>query len=540
VAEEGDFSAAGAAHISSFNVLDRPLLKLEGGEDRYGRIVAAGSPRLGGGHLLYAGEVLHHDGPWVNPDGFRKLNGVLRYSRGGQQDGFSLTASGYDARWTSTDQVAQRAVDDGTISRFGTLDPSDGGRTRRLALSGEWRRSGASGRTEVEAFGIDYRLNLFSNFTYFLDDPENGDQYEQEDRRTVAGLKASHRWLGRWGTREVENVAGVQVRNDDIPTVGLYHTRDRVRLGVFRKDAVTQRSGSAFAQNATQWTSWLRTIAGVRADYYRFDVDSDNPANSGADDASLVSPKLTAVLGPWSHTEVYLNAGYGFHSNDVRGRTSTVDPKTNEPSASTNPLVRAKGAEIGLRTTALRNVHSTVTVWGLDIASELIFVGDAGATEASRPTRRVGVEWANYVNLKPWLTLDADFAYSHARFRDDDVAGDRVPGATEGVASVGLTVEDVKHVSGSLRLRYFGPRPLIEDNRVRSVASTTFNARVRYAITRRYGLSFDVFNIFDAAATDVDYFYASRLPGEAPDGVDDVHTHPLEPRAFRASLTVAF
>jgi outer membrane receptor protein involved in Fe transport len=539
-ATEGDFSAAGNINVSYLNVLDRPLVKLEGGEDRFGRALFAASSRIGRGHLLYAAEAYHNDGPWQNPDDLEKWNGILRFSLGDQQNGFSLTATGYRGRWSSTDQVPRRAVDDGRLDRFGAVDTSDAGETHRLTLAGEWRKSTSAGLTVVKAYGIDYGLDLFSNFTNFLDDPENGDQFEQKDERTVLGASVSQRFLSGWLGRDVESVVGVQGRRDRIPLVGLYHTALRQRLETIREDDVTQSSGSAFAQTSIQWTSQVRTTAGLRGDLYHFDVASVDPANSGTRTASLVSPKLGVVLGPFRNTEVYGNWGWGFHSNDARGSVQTRDPRTGEPVDPVDPLVRARGAEIGLRTVVAGRYHGTVAFWGLDIASELLFVGDAGTTEASRPSRRVGFEWSNELEVAPWLTFDADLAWSRARFRDADPAGDLIPGAVEGVVSAGAAVHDVGPWSGSLRLRYFGPRPLIEDDSVRSSASTTLNARASYRLSSRYTLNLDVFNLANAKAGDIDYFYTSRLPGEPLAGIDDVHTHPLEPRTVRASITATF
>ena len=238
--------------------------------------------------------------------------------------------------------------------------------------------------------------------------------------------------------------------------------------------------------------------------------------------------------------DMYANAGFGFHSNDGRGSVQTRDPKTGEPVSPVDLLVRAKGAEIGLRTLALKSFHSTLAFWGLDIASELLFVGDAGTTEASRPSRRLGFEWSNVYSPATWLSLDADFAYSRARFRDDDPAGDRIPGAIEGVVSAGASIHDHGPLSASLRLRYFGPRPLVEDDSVRSKAATTLNARVTYRFSPRYALNVDAFNLTNAKVSDIDYFYTSRLRGEPLAGVDDVHTHPLEPFTVRASFSLTF
>jgi hypothetical protein len=538
-AEQGDFSAAGSINVNYLNVLDRPLVKLEGGQSGFGRILFASSSALGHGQVLYAAEAHHSDGPWVIPDDYRRLNAVVRYSRGNQQSGLSLTALAYSGRWHSTDQVPRRAVENGRIDRFDAIDPTDRGETHRYSLSGEWRRSSTLGLTQVKAYAIDYGLDLFSNFTYFLDDPVNGDQFEQQDDRSILGAGVTQRFLSRLFGRDAENAVGLQGRLDDIPTVGLHHTRATQRLATIREDDVNQKSGAAFLQTSIQWTSTLRSVAGVRGDLYGFDVHGSDPANSGRRTASIVSPKLSVVLGPWKKTEAYANWGWGFHSNDARGAVQTRDPRIGHAVEPVDPIVRAKGAELGLRSLALPRYQTALAVWGLDIDSELLFVGDAGTTEASRPSRRVGVEWSNVYAVRSWLTFDADLAWSRARFRDG-VPGDRIPGAVEGIVSAGVSVQDLGPFSGSVRLRCFGPRPLVEDDSVRSQASTTLNARASFWLNPRYLLSVDVFNLADAMASDIDYFYESRLPGEPAEGIADVHTHPFEPRSIRVSLSAFF
>jgi outer membrane receptor protein involved in Fe transport len=539
-AEEGDFASAGAVHVNYLNLLEKPLAVVQGGSGRFGRALFAASPAAGKGFLLYALELGTNDGPWTRPDDFRKLNGVLRYTQGDQRGGFSVTAMGYSAKWNASDQIPSRAVANGTLARFGLIDETAGGQTSRYTLASEWQRNSSNTLTQAAAYAIQYRLNLFSNFTYFLDDPVDGDQFEQADDRLVAGGRGSHRWLARWGSVAVENLIGIQARHDDIRNVGLYRTRERERLSTTRQDRVQETSGGLYGQTSLQWSSWLRTVAGLRADHYRFDVRANDTINGGRDTAALLSPKLTVILGPWRNTELYANGGSAFHSNDARGVTIRIDPATGQPTDRVTPLVRSRGAELGLRSTAMPRVHITAALWALDLASELLFVGDAGTTEPSRPSRRTGLELATFYNLSEWLALDVEYAYSRARFRNADAGGDRIPGAIEGVASVALSVIDVGKLSGELRYRYFGPRPLIEDDSVRSDASSLFNARVGYRVTPRIRLDFDVFNILDAHVSDVDYFYTSRLPGESPAGVDDVHFHPVEKRAFRVGVTTTF
>ena len=539
-AEEGDFSAAGAIHMSYLNVLERPIIKVEAGEDGYRRALLAVSPRVGKGNLLAAFELGTNDGPWVRPDDYRKINGVLRYSQGTAQSGFSVTGLFYDAKWNSTDQVPERAIDSGLIPRFGNIDPTDGGRSHRHSLIAAWQQGDARSVTRVEAFVSQYGLDLFSNFTYFLGDPQNGDQFEQRDSRWVTGLQASRLWVLGGTEHPSELTIGTQIRNDDIAPVGLYPTRGRERLSTTREDDVRQASASLYAQVDTQWTSKVRTVVGMRGDLYRFDVASSDPQNSGRETASRPSPKLTLALGPWARTEVYANYGWGFHSNDARGTTITRDPSTGEPALRVDPLVRARGAELGVRTLAAPGLHATVAYWGLDLDSELLFVGDAGTTEASRPSRRRGIELTADYAPRSWLKLDASYAYSRARFTDPDPVGDRIPGAIEGVFAAGVAVHDVHRWSGSLRVRWFGPRPLIEDDSVRSQSSTLVNADLSFTLKPGWSIQASVLNLLDAKVSDIDYFYTSRLPGEPLQGVDDVHTHPSAPRTFRIGLAASF
>lgn len=543
-ADEGDFSSAGSSNVNYFNVLDRPLVELSGGSDGWGRFLGAASPKVGGGHLLAALELNHNDGPWVLANDYKKANGILRYSRGDAQDGFSLTGLAYSADWNATDQVPLRAIEGGTISRWGNIDPTDNGHTYRYAVAADIQRSGMGHTTRMTAYVQRYGLNLFQNFTYFLDDPVNGDQFEQEDRRWILGGQATHRRLGHLGTHDTESSFGTEVRYDAIGTVGLYRTAQGSRLSTIREDKVGQFSVGMFAQTEIEWNGALRTTFGLRGDVYRFQVDSDEPRNSGTEVEGILSPKVSAVLGPWADTELYVSAGLGFHSNDGRGSTITIDPATRDPVDSVTPLVRALGAEFGVHTVRVPGLQTTVSVWRLGFDSELLFVGDAGTTEASRPSRRYGVEITNYARPQPWLILDLDVAFSRARFTDSDPAGDFVPGSLSRVVSAGIAIAPAEAGTpgpfGGLRLRHFGPRPLIEDESVQSAATSLVSGEVGYRFSNRLQLGFEAFNLFDSEVSDIDYFYTSRLPGEPTEGIDDIHTHPAQPRSARVSLQVRF
>lgn len=537
-AEQGDFATAGASNITYATVLDHPLANIEAGTFGFARVLAAASPKLGSGHMLAAFETSTNAGPWDVPDSYRKFNGVVRYSRGDAVNGVSLTAMGYRGTWNATEASPVRAVESGLIDRFGSIDATDGGSTYRYSLSGEWQRGGNTAVTKVSAFGLVYDLDLISNFTFFLDDPVRGDQQEQVDHRFTSGVKVSQRRLARWAGRSVQNIVGMQIRNDNIPTVALYHTQRRVRLDTRGESAAGVTSAGIYGQNEIEWSRWFRTLAGLRADGSRYRVDALDTANSGTTSAGLVSPKGGATWGPWKGTELYLNAGSGFHSNSALGTTMTRDARGN-PVDRVTPLVRAWGAELGVRSVAVPHLQSTVSLWTLRLGSELVYNGDIGATEPGPASARHGVEIANYYSPYKWLVFDADLSLSRARFRDAE-AGQYVPEAVGTVVSAGASIDGYRRTFGSLRWRYFGPRALIEDNSVRSASTSLVNLQAGYQPAARVRVVGDMFNLFDADVSDIDYYFTSRLPGEPLEGVDDRHFHPAVPRTFRISATVAF
>jgi len=549
-ARSGDFSSAGSADVMYRSTLEAPFAAVTLGERGYRRIVGAGSHEIAPGvQLLGAVEWLRNDGPWTVPEGLRKTNAVLTLSAGAGAEGWSASFMGYDARWTSTDQVPQRLIDAGTYNgkpfgRFDSLDPSDGGETRRTSVSGEWhRKTDAGATTRVSAYAIDYRLELFSNFTYALERPAGGDQFSQQDKRSVYGLAASHAFDHRLGSLAARTEFGTQLRHDRI-RVGLFDTVARSITGVTRDDEVRETMLSVYGQSSIELTPWLRTVLGLRADNARLDVDSLSlAANSGRARDTMLSPKFSLVLGPWAKTELYFNAGRGMHSNDARGTTATVDPRSGAPVDKVPGLVASRGMELGVRTEWLAGLQSSLALWKLDFDSELVYIGDAGATEPNRPSKRIGIEWNNRWIPKPWLLVDADLAWTRARFSDSDPAGERIANSVDKVASVALTLRELGPWSTSLQWRYLGAGPLTEDNSVRSNASSTFNLRV----SRRLGrgvwgdseLTLDVFNLFDRKVNDIEYFYESRLPNEAAP-VPGKHVHAAEPRTLRLTLQLGF
>jgi hypothetical protein len=331
--------------------------------------------------------------------------------------------------------------------------------------------------------------------------------------------------------------AGVQARGDIIGGLGLAHTVARRRVETVREDRVRETGAGVFVEAESRWRPWLRSVLGLRADGYAFEVRSDRAENSGDRTAGIVSPKASLVVAPSPTTELYLSGGWGFHSNDARGTTIRVDPATGEPASRVNPLVRSRGAEVGLRASPVRDLRSTVSLWVLGLDSELLFVGDAGATEPSAGSRRSGVTFASFYRPVPSLSLDADVSFARARFRGVPADAAHVPGALENVVAGGMTWLPGDHGAfGALRVRRFGAYPLVEDDAVRARASTLLNADAGYLLRSGLRVQVSVLNLANSRADDIQYYYPSRLPGEAAGGVDDVHFHPAEPRQLRVSL----
>lgn len=556
---DGDFASAGSARIETMRKMKQNFVQLTAGENNYQRLLAAGSAKVGQGDLLAAVDLSRYDGPWQEPENLHKENAILRYSEGSTSNGWSVVAQHYQAKWDATDQIAQRAVEQGLIDRFGSLDRSSGGDSQRSSLAFSQNISQPEYRQRINAYIMDYQLNLFSNFSYFLTDPLRGDQFEQADRRTVMGGQAQRTWLNQWQGRDMQNTLGVDLRHDQIRQVGLYQTDQRQRFATIRQDQVQQSALALYAENQMQWQPWLRSIVGLRADAYRFDVESDRPENSDRVNDEIFSPKASVVFGPWQKTEYYLSYGTGFHSNDARGTTIRINPDPRDagflqPLDRVTPLVRTQGAEFGIRSELIPQLHSTLSFWQLRSDSELLFIGDAGTTEASRPSRRQGIEWTNVYQPNNVINIDADFAWSRSRFRDQDAAGQYIAGAIERTASAGLRYTPTgtwSAWSAGLRARYFGSRPLIEDNSVRSASSTLLNAQVGYQFSPRLQGSVEILNLLDKKANDIEYLYESCLRSEANtpacdataasrDGVTDRHFHPTEPRTWRASLRMNF
>lgn len=536
-ADVGDFSGAGAADLSLSSVAPQSLAKVGFGENDFLRLLAVGDVAASTGNLLLAYEGQRYDGPWTDIDeDLHKHNAVLTYARPLEGGRLSLTFMGYDNAWNSPDQIPQRAVDQGVIARLGSLDTTVGGESSRYSLSGRWTHVA----WDVAAYAIQYDLSLWSNFTYFLDDPVNGDQFQQVDQRSLYGFDASRHFHATLGSRVVQSTVGWQLRYDDIDEVGLHRSTARQRTGTVRSDTVEELSTALYWQGQMELAKRLTGRLGLRYDYYDVKVASDRVANSGSADDSILSPKGSLTYRFNDQYEAYLSAGQGFHSNDARGATITTDPASGTPADRVDLLVRSEGTEVGLRFFDEQRLNASAAVWMLDLDSELLFVGDAGNTEASRASRRYGVEVTAYYWLGKDWNLDAELAWTRSRFTQDDPAeGNFIDGSLPIVASAGIGFKPQAGWNGSLRVRHFGKRTLDSFDSVNSDPTTVVNLGVGHRWTR-WSLALEALNLLDSKDHDIDYFYASRLSGEPAAGVDDLHFHPIEPRTLRLSASYEF
>jgi hypothetical protein len=612
-ASQGDFSTAGSYNIYFKNTI-APTASFGIGDYGYDRLFTAGSPALGAGHFLYGLEVYHDNGTFAKPDEYRKLNALLRYSITRGPNDFSLTGFAYDGAFDSTDQIPQRLVDSGLLGPYGYVDPTDGGTTHRYALSAQWQHQAPNGIFKAGAYGVSSYLDLFSDFTYDYYDANNyynttanpitcnpafttctpngagqprasnyasycpaytaprgaaehsitpaayafqcGDQREQLDERFISGFNVSRSFV----TPGSVTTVGASTRNDDVSTLGLFLVQNRVRLpgGTLSDDAVVERGSALYVQSQIRLGK-LRVEPGVRADYYGFHDDAFLPENSGAGAATMINPKGNVAYAFSARDELYLDYGSSFHSNDVRGVTYVDDPQTHAPFDSTgapvgqNPLLnRSVGEEVGFRHAA-GPITSTVSLWELYQADELVFDGDHGTTSLGGPTQRKGLELSNFYRPRAWLTFDADFATSSARFLDDPQhQGTGVPESLNAVVSAGATV-DKPHYAASLRVRYFGPRTLDTQGDASSPPSTLVNGQFTAKLGGRRRITLDVFNILNAQVPDVTYYYNSWLPYDAKNqanlqnpainpalgggGINDYHFHPAEKRVVRLTLS---
>ncbi|MDP9008077.1 MAG: TonB-dependent receptor [Pseudomonadota bacterium] len=569
-ADEGDFATAGTASIGLVNEVDTSAL-LGYGADGYRRTLLEASTPLAGGTLIGAGEIYRNDGPFDVPDDYHRLNGILRYFRGDAQDYYTVTAMAYSGKWHSTDQVPQRAIDAGLIDRFGSLNPTDGGISSRSSLSFNRVRRTDDDQVQFSAYVIRYKLDLWSTFTDYLKEPVNGDQMLQHDDRVIYGLKASKSWFCNLFGLPMSNLVGLQTRLDDIRDVGIFSAFDRQVIGMTQNARILESNGALYGESSIRWLSSVRTTLGLREDRFEFDVkdkmlNGDGSCNIASDPlgcitgkkgASIFSPKLGVVLGPWARTTYFLNLGDGYHSNDARGVTRNGGNSGQTP---VTPLTRARSAEVGLATQILPNLETRFDIFQLKLRSELVFDGDAGVIAPRGATTRTGVEWSSAYHLNSWLVAEFNAARTEARFDSnvtaDDlgcgaaslthpcsqpiaIVGRYVPNSPTHVIDAGLTAQRDAGWFGALRARHFGESPLVGDNSARSPPYTTVDAQIGFKKGKHWLAALDIFNIANVKWNDIEYYYVTRLKTEATPRPDFV-VHPGVPRTLRARFQYQF
>jgi outer membrane receptor protein involved in Fe transport len=589
-ADVGDFASAGSLFLNLRDSVEKKVVEATVGSFGYDRVFTMGSTKAGDGSLLYAAEANTYNGPWTVPDDMQKFSGLLRYSQGTATDGFSATAMAYSNVWNTTEQNALRAITSGQIGLYGEIDPTDGGDTSRYSLSAQMAQSDADGSWKANAYLVKYELDLYNDFTWFLTDHVDGDQFRQHDNRVYGGAGASRTIDGTLFGRPTETVFGFQSRYDDIGIV-LNNTVQRQFLSSILADHVSEGNAGIFTETTVHWTNWLSTTLGWRGDYFDTSVNSMlQTANSGKDEMAIGSPKFRMVIGPFYNTEFFIGAGMGYHSNDARSTVITEVPGDPSTPEGTSPLlVRSRGGEVGVRTKIVPGFDSSVSLFYLHQDSELFFDGDTGATTAGLPSQRTGVELTNDYRPVSWMHIDADLALTRARFLGFDTTqealyqslapsnclpaqvaaclqaqignapGNYVYNAPWMVASAGITLGEKTGWFGDLRWRYISSRPLTEDGTFQSPPLSIFNAQIGYRFDNGWSVRLDGLNLLNSQAPQAEYAYGSLLqtdslfamcfpkhgPPTAPaavcqNGVMDYALHPIEPLAVRLTIAAVF
>lgn len=522
-ADAGDFAFTGQANITTKEE-DQTYITTEFGEYGYQRLVGSTTQNLGVGKLYVIGQYKHQDGPWTVSEDFNGLSTLTKYSQDTNYGRFNISLSTYGADWIPTDQIPARAVGNQLSSPYGSLDDKLTGHTEREVLT-------------VGTFGDDWRItgwvqhydfNLFSNFTYYLEDQDNGDEIRQYMTMWAYGGRAEKSFVF---SEKLKLTTGAQVRYDDISQVGLDHAVAGVADSIVSRFAVKEGSFSLYAEAKYALTPRLNLVAGLRNDAYSFETRALGGGAWGQKVSdSILSPKLGLSYKLRPNWALYANWGEGFHSNDARGVTNPTDPVPG--------LVKGNFKELGTRYET-RKFIITSDYWWSQIDSELVYVADAGMVEPNNGAHRHGLEITGFWQPIDWLSFDAVWATNDGRLMGLEDGENAIPGAIKASGELGLTAT-FDHWNIGARVRHLGERVLIEDESVIGKSSTLVNLRYAYVPHGRFEYGIELLNALDTKAHDIDYFYATRLAGEAVDGVEDVNYHMAEPRQLRFSLKARF
>ena len=564
----GNLATAGAVAFRTRDHLEASSVRAEvGGFGTAGLTGLVQIPTAADHPSAYAaGSYYTSDGPFNAPQDFQRFNLFGKvHAHPTAASTLALDVAGYGAAWDASGQVPDRAVRAGLIDRFGAINALEGGTTGHRHANLRYGIDGLDGqRLDVQAYGVRYDFKLFSDFTFFLDNPDEGDMIEQTDRRTLYGVTSTYRAPHALPLGTGAATVGGGFRADDV-AVSLWQSPGRTRQTNLVDADIQERNFFLWSQEEWVASRYLRVLAGLRADYFTFDVEDrlsgvpDAPGGlphaSGYAQELVVSPKASVVLSPLPALDVFLNAGVGFHSNDARdvviarqvatrrraGATDAelVADRFDPAQADTPVLPRAVGGEVGARLRLFGDRLSLgAALWRLDLDREFVFVGDAGTTELSGRTRRLGVDLEARAALLPWLAADADATLSDGRFRDEPAGADGIPLAPRVTVQGGLTARRASGLQGSLRLRAVGDRPANEDGSITAEGYTVIDLQAS-APVGPVTIALALENALDTAWNEAQFATESRLPGEAAP-VDELHYTPGNPRNVRLGVAYRF
>lgn len=535
--EVGDFATAGAVNFKTREIVREGVVQGAGGQFDTQRYLLMVSPTTERVRTLFATEGYYTNGPFQQDNRYFRTNllGKLTTNLTGR-DELSVKATFHKAQWNASGEIPLRAVHDGTLDRFGAVDPTEGGKTlRSTGLFSYHYDTTANGQFFANAYGQYYRLDLFTNFTFFLNDPVNGDGFLQSDRRLMYGGDVGYKQRGElWGIAAVGTI-GFQTRTDDVHARLGRQTMRRMTETTTDSDML-ESSYAPYVKAEVQPTAWMRLAGGVRAETFTFDVrnrcDTCAEQPAGRTNSGIALPKMNLILGPWVNTEWFVNYGEGFHSNDAR---SAVLPGS-------LPLARARSYEIGLRSRPWGSdgLELIATLWRLDLKSELVFVGDEGTTEIRGATRREGLEVAARGQVWGPLYVNGSVTWTKAEFR----TGEAIPLAPEVTAYGAVLLKWPEGLTSQLQATYLGVRPLTEDQSMKAPSWVDIDLSERYQLPvklshGRLEVFFFIQNLLNTQWEQATFAFESRLRAE-PAGVTDIHFVPGNPRTFMGGVAWYF
>ncbi len=534
-AQHGNFNTAGYVDFKTKEQLDNSLVQLEYGSFNTFRLLGMFNllEKVQKHDLYWVGEYNASDGPFDSPQNFNRINTLLKYSTSILNDQkFSLTASYFTSKWDASGQIPQRAVDSGLIGRFGAIDDTEGGNTSRINFSGTYTKYLNSNASVKSTFFYSrYQFELYSNFTFFLEDSINGDQIKQLEDRDIFGFQSEFTQNWTKGETTILLNAGVGFRYDDVDDNQLSRTLNRqTLLERLAFGDVDETNPYAFVSSTIGGKKWSLT-PGLRIDYFTFNyVDRlDTLYSTQSQQQFIASPKLNFAYIPKSWAQLYVKTGLGFHSNDTR----VVVAQSGE-----EILPYAIGTDVGVNLKPAPKLFLNIAFWYLHLQQEFVYVGDAGIVEPSGKTRRLGVDVsARYQPLK-WLFFNVDATYTHARSIEEAVGQDYIPLAPIWTTAGGVSIESKFGLTAAWRFRYIADRPANEDNSINAPGYFVADMNINYAI-KRFVFGISINNLFNTEWNETQFATESRL-GIETEPVEEIHFTPGTPFFVKGSLGIRF